>query len=351
MADSSQTKTEQASPRKRQQAREEGRVASSNDFASGMILMLLLLLLSQASFNLGRELLSIVGRDLPAALVRRDFTLTQGVAIGRASSTFIVRSAVVLLLGGSLAAMVGHISQIGFQITPKALEWKLSRLSPAGGMKKIFSLKGIMRTGMAMAKFSACTAAILACCYYKRDLLTMQANSVAEGVRQTWELCLSFAMMGALAMISVGAVDLAFQRWQHEEDLKMTRQEVKDESKENEGDGNIKGKIRKLQNEAINQRSLKEVPTATVIITNPTHYAIAIKYDRETMGAPRVVAKGKDLLAQKIKRMAAESGVPQFEKKSVARALYASTEVGSEIPATLYRGVAEILAYVYGLQS
>lgn len=351
MADSSQTKSEAASPRKRQQTREQGQVATSSDFAAGMILMLLLVLLSHASLALGRELTDLMGRDLSAAVLQQELTIEQSVTMGRATSIFLLRATFALLIGGVLSAISSHVVQIGVQITPQALAFKPSRLSPAGGLKKIFSLRGMVRTGMAMGKFTVCTIAIVASCYFKRDVLLTSSSSVAEGIAQTWELCLLVSMMGALALVAIGAVDLAFQRWQHEDDLKMTKQEVRDETKENEGDGNIKAKIRKLQNEAINQRSLKEVPKATVVVTNPTHYAIAIRYDRDKMAAPVVVAKGKDLLAQRIKRLAAESGVPQFERRDVARALYASTDVGSEIPADLYRGVAEILAYVYGLKT
>lgn len=350
MSDSSQTKSEAASPRKRQQSRDQGQVASSNDFAAGIILTLLLLLMSYSSLALGRSLLDVVGRDLPAAVIRQDLAIEQGVAIGRASAMFLLKTTLILVAGGMLIAVGAHVSQVGFQIAPQAIALKPSRLSPAGGIKKIFSRRGFVRTGMAIGKFAACTAAISASCYFKLDELMMQSTSVAQGVAHTWDLCLHVAVLGALALVGIGAFDLAFQRWQHEDDLKMTRQEVKDEAKENEGDGQVKGKIRRLQSEAINQRSLNEVPHATVVITNPTHYAIAIRYDRDSMAAPRVVAKGKNLLAQRIKRLASESGVPQFEQKLVARSLYASTEVGSEIPADLYRGVAEILAYVYGLK-
>lgn len=332
MSDTSQTKSEAASHRKREQAREKGQVASSNDFASGMILVLLILLLSHASFALGSELHVLMGQDLSAAVLQKELTMEQSVTIGRASSTFLLRSVMVVLVGGMLSAISAHIAQIGFQITPQSLAIKPSRLSPASGVKKIFSAKGAFRTGMAMTKFTVCTVAIAISCYIKRDVLMMSSTSVAQGVAQTWEMCLHLSMMGALSLIVVGAVDLVFQRWQHENDLKMTKQEVRDETKENEGDGQIKGKIRKLQSEAINQRSLKDVPNATVVITNPTHYAIAIRYDRDNMAAPLVVAKGKDLLAQRIKRLAAESGVPQFERRDVARALYASTEVGGGDP-------------------
>jgi flagellar biosynthetic protein FlhB len=156
--------------------------------------------------------------------------------------------------------------------------------------------------------------------------------------------------MGSIALVVVGAIDFAFQRWQQEEDLKMTKQEVKDETKENEGDPQIRARIRKLQGESAKQRALNDVPKATVVITNPTHLAIAIRYERATMSAPIVLAKGEGIMAKRIRRRAIASGVPVIERKPLARALYAATKVGSEIPTSLYRAIAEILAHVYGLQ-
>ena len=257
----------------------------------------------------------------------------------------------MILAGAVVLGLSAHISQVGFQLAPKALEWKPERLSPTSGLKKVFSMRGFMRTGMAMGKFLVCSITMTVSCYFRRDVLLTPCGSLLEGVSQTWDLCLHVGIMGALALTTLGAADFVFQRWQHEDSLKMTKQEVKEEAKDNEGDAQMRGKIRKLQRESAKQRSLKEVPTATVVITNPTHYAIAIRYDRDTMAAPRVVAKGKGYLAKRIKRKASEAGVPQFERKSVARALYASADVGSEIPTALYRAVAEILAYVYGLKT
>jgi len=312
--------------------------------------LFLLLLMSRTGDRLGGELLKAVGGDLPAAVTQKELTLDQCVAIGWASSTFLVRAASMILAGSVVLGLSAHISQVGFQLTPKALEWKPERLSPASGLKKIFSLRGFMRTGMAMGKFLICSSAMAVSCYYRRDVLLTRCSSLSEGVSLTWDLCLHVGIIGSLALMVLGAADFAFQRWQHEDSIKMTKQEVKEEAKENEGDAQIRGKIRKLQREAAKQRSLKEVPSATVVITNPTHYAIAIRYDRDTMAAPRVVAKGKGHLAQRIKKKAAEAGIPQFERKSVARALYATAEIGSDIPIPLYRAVAEILAYVYGLK-
>jgi len=169
-------------------------------------------------------------------------------------------------------------------------------------------------------------------------------------IRATWFFALKscFALAGTL--LSIGVIDYLFQRWQFGQDLMMSKQEVRDEHKREEGDPQIKGRMRKMAREAMRLQMLRRVPEATVILTNPTHIAVALKYDRDNMQAPRVIAKGTDALAKRIARIAREHNIPVLERKPLARALYASVNVDQEIPPNLYRAIAEILAYIYGLK-
>lgn len=350
MADPSQTKSEAASPRKREKSREQGQLAISSDFATAMILLAMTQLLVFFTQSVGGQLLDLVGRDLPQSVYQDEISVDHVVGLGWASGYFLIRTASGVLLASVLLAVATYVLQVGFLVAPEALTWKASRLSPTSGMQKIFSVRTTVRSGMAVTKFTCCFAAILATCWVKRSELMFVEASLAAEVAATWRMGLFVASMGALALLVVGAVDLGYQRFQHERDLRMTKQEVKDENKENEGDAQIKARMRKLQRESMKQqRSLKEVKEATVVVTNPTHFAVALRYDK-SMDTPIVVAKGTDHLAQRIKRIAAESGVPTLERREVARALYASTEVGQRIPASLFRAVAEIIAHVYALR-
>lgn len=351
MPDSSQTKTEAASPRRLEEARKRGQVASSSEFATGLFLLFMLMLLSYTGPVMGSTLLRVFQMDVPAAMFQRELTMSDTVRCGRASAAFLIGTIAILITGGFAIGIGAFVVQLGFQLSPEAISLKASRMSPMSGVKKILSFRGMMRTGTAVTRFVTISGVVIAVCYVRWSSLLVGGSDLAAAVATAWDFCLFAAIMAALSMVVVGSIDFAFQRWQHGEELKMTLQDVKDESKEAEGDPQVKARIRKLQGEAVKLRTLNDVPTADVVITNPTHFAVAIKYERGTMAAPRVVAKGVDLMAQRIRRRATEAGVPIVERKSIARALYASTEVGSEIPSSLYKAVAKILAHIYGLST
>ena len=171
-----------------------------------------------------------------------------------------------------------------------------------------------------------------------------------QAIRSTWGLAVEVGIAVAGALVVVGICDFLYQRWQHEEDLKMSLQDLKEEKKQDEGDPQVKSRLRKLQRDAARLRMLQDVPSASVVLTNPTHFAVALRYEQGVSKAPKVVAKGEGLLAKRIARIAREHGVTVLERKPLTRALYASAEVGQEIPDTLFRAVAEVLAYVYRLQ-
>lgn len=350
MSDSTQTRSEQASPRKRQESRARGQVASSPDMAMGIAVLLSMILLSYIGPAIGNDLAAMFFRDLSNAASIREFSLTHASDLGWSSGLFIIRVLAGLLLGTTLFATAAHLGQIGFQLTPQAMEWKPSRLSPVQGAGRIFSLRGVMRTVMAALKFTACLSAMAVACYTTFGTAYPKGGDLGVAISDVWSEGMFVATMGGLSLVVVGLVDFAFQKWQHERDLRMSLQELKQETKESEGDAQIRARIKKLRSETVKQLSIRDVPSATVVITNPTHYAVAIRYQQNGSGAPVVVAKGKDHLALRIREVAKESGVPIYEKKDVARALYSSAEIGNEIPANLYRAVAEILVHIYGLR-
>ena len=237
--------------------------------------------------------------------------------------------------------------QTRFNISFKPLELKWNKLDPIAGIKRVFSLRALMRGGVAIAKTTAICVAVwfLTAPKFARladsPFWTIEAV-VAMGV----QLILNIGIVTAILMVVIGAIDYGFQYWKRLQDLKMTKQEVKDEYKNVEGDPMIKARIRRLQNERAKQRTIQEVPDATVLITNPTHFAVALKYDPEEHSAPVVTAKGQDLLALKMIEIAKANDVPVVERKPLARFMYAHVEVGQSIPPELFQSVAEILNYI-----
>ena len=251
---------------------------------------------------------------------------------------------VVALLGGGL--------QTNFNVTFKAITLKWEKLSVPAGFKRIFSISSVVRGAFSIAKASI----IIGILYYvgRTQFDAMESVSFTSFHSMMYVMCkiLLIASVAIAATLAVlGIADLAFQKWKQSQDLMMSIQEIKDEHKENEGDPLVKARIKRLQAEMGRNRMLADVPRASVVITNPTPFAVAVEYDRETMEAPVVLAKGADHLARKIIDIAKENGVPIVERKPVARFLYANAEIGSTIPYELYQAVAEIINYVNRLDS
>jgi flagellar biosynthetic protein FlhB len=247
--------------------------------------------------------------------------------------------------------LAGNIAQIGFEIHTEPLAPKFSKLNPLAGLKRIFSLRGLVEMLKSLAKiaFIAVIAGSVVSGY-----LPQFPTLVRGDLGTIWDFTQTAAfqimLYVCLAMMALAALDYAYQRWQHEQSLKMTKQEIKDERKQSEGDPQIKARIRSLQRQAAYHRMIAEVPLADVVITNPTHLAVALRFDPAEMAAPRVVAKGADHVAQRIRDIAREHGVPLVENPPLAQALHRMADVGDPIPVELYRAVAEVLAYVYRLK-
>ena len=251
-----------------------------------------------------------------------------------------------------VVAILASVALGGFNVSFEAMQPKLSKLNPIKGMKRVFSAKGLMELLKSMGKFiliSVATAALLHA--WSGDLLRLGELNVERALLQGLMMVGWASLILSSTLILMALIDVPFQLWQHRKELKMTQQEVRDELKQTEGKPEVKGRIRQMQREIAQRRMMEEVPKADVIVTNPTHYAVALRYDPEKMSAPRVVAKGKELIAANIRKVAELHQVPMVEAPMLARAIYFNTELQQQIPAALFLSVAQLLAYVFQLRA
>lgn len=346
-----QDKTEDPTPRRRQQAREEGNVAKSQDLSAAVLMMGVLgLLYVLGAFLLGKlvgitDLL--LGEEELVQLTAAGLgeTLTQVLKLLGAGM-------LPLLAGIAMVAALAHLMQVGFLYAPKKLQPKPDHLNPVKGFKRIFfEARTYVAFLMNCGKMGL--AAVVAWFAVKAEMpaivgLAGLEFSAALGLGG-W-IVLRVAAQIAAVLLVLAILDYAWQKFRHEKQLRMTRQQVKDEMKRMEGDPQIKQRRRQIAMQRSMQRIRSEVPTADVVVTNPTHFAVALRYDEARMTSPRVVAKGADLLAMRIRELASVHGVPIVERPPLARALYRTVEVGQEIPEDFYAAVAELLAYVYQLE-
>lgn len=342
-------KTEAPTPRRRQEAREEGQVARSMELGSAMVLVAALLLIKAFGPSMVGCLKGITIDSL-TYFPSRDFTIN-GVTGYLARLLLQTGTAVAPLLIG--VAVVGFLSsalQVGLVFSPKALQFKAERINPLSGIARMFSAKAGVELLKSIAKILIVGYTVFSFLRAKHaDMQSLVGGDYLTSCTVIGGLTWALLMRSALCLFVIAALDYIFQKSQLEKQLRMTKQEVKEDYKRTEGDPLLRSRIRQKQREMSSQRMMLEVPKADVVVTNPTHYAVALKYDSEASAAPIVVAKGQRLIAQRIKDIATEAHVPIVENVQLARALYVSVEVGQEIPADLYQAVAEILAYVYKL--
>lgn len=342
-------KTEAPTPRRRTEAREEGQVARSMEVNSAAILITGLLILKTTGPGIGTRLQDTMVRSL-SNFPKGDMAATD-VSTGLVRLLLDVGAALLpFILGVMVVGVVANVAQVGLHFSPKMLQFKGARLNPLKGIVGMFSTRAFVEVGKSSAKIVVIGLVIFS--YLKSrsaEIAAMTGCSYLTTVRTIGDLTYQLLLRTAVVLLVIAALDYTYQRFTHEKQLKMTRQEVKEDMKRSEGDPQVKGKIRQRQREAAQRRMMSEVPRADVVVTNPTHFAVALKYESDTSAAPVVLAKGADLLAQRIKAIAEENNVPMVENVQLARALYATVEIGDEIPADLYQAVAEILAYVYKL--
>jgi len=348
---SSEEKTEQATPKKRSEARDKGQVAKSEDFNTAMILLsgvLLTLFLGGAIIAQMKDTMGMLCKNLFYEDFNADTFITLVMDI-----SFKNLNVVLPLMGGFMVVgLIATTSQVGFGLSRKALIPDFKRLNPIAGMKNLVSRRSLVKTAMSLVKLSIMSG--VAYVSIKKDLepllelISMRTEAIFSSASG---LIFAIALKITIIMLILSFLDLLYQRWQHSKDLMMTKNEVKQESKQSEGDPLMKSRIKAVQREMSNKRMMQEVPEADVVVTNPTHYAVALKYDAATMESPKVVAKGVDLIALKIREIATNNNIPIVEDRVLARVLYSTIELGSEVPPKLYQAVAKVLSYVYQLRN
>ncbi len=340
-------KTLPASGQKRQRAREEGNIARSQDLSAGAVLAMALMAMvmfgpqaMEMMLESGRYYLSEAG-DL-----RLDTFSPQGLTLRVLYYTGMACAPIVGLLVVGGVAM--NLLQVGVLFTSKPLQPKMSRINPFSGFGRFLSMRSMVELLKSVLKLAAVVWVVYLALQPRVDefplLMQLSPEALSPAVS---DMVVAVWWRIALAMLVLGIADYGFQWWQHERDLRMTHREAREEARELEGDPHVKRRVRQLQRQAAMQRMMKDVPKADVIVTNPTHYAVALRYDMQAMSSPVVTAKGARLIAQRIRDIAVENDVPIVQKPELARALFKAVEVGQPIPENLFHAVAEVLSFVY----
>lgn len=347
MPANAEDKTEAPTPRRREQTREQGRVARSQDLSAAVPLLAGLLAMGIWGQQLWIRLLAVVTASLAPRRAESlgDVLAFSGAAVVEAGSML---APFLLVVATTVVAVL--LAQVGVLITFKPLLPSLSKISPLQGVARIFSVRSLMSAAANFGKLLVVVTIVYLSCAQKSAAIMVAATlGLHDVVRLGAWLLFDLGIRLAVALVVLALLDYAWQRYRHERDMRMTKEEVKDEFRNMEGDVKLKARRRQVQLQLAMQRIRRDVPKADVVVTNPTHVAVAIAYDNETMPAPKVVAKGADHLAARIRRIALECGVPIIERPPLARAMYESVDVGQYVPERFYRAIAEILAYVYEL--
>ncbi|MCG8426001.1 MAG: flagellar type III secretion system protein FlhB [Chromatiales bacterium] len=345
-----QEKSEEPTSKRLQDAKKKGQVARSRELNTMAITLIGGMALVGMSGHFGEGLSEIMSSNFsipradiyePMAMLRRLLAAIKD-ALLMLVPFFVVVIAVAVLSAVSLG---------GIAFSGQAMAPKLSKLNPITGMKRVFSVKGLIELLKALGKFFLIGGATALTLWLTlEDYIRLSNMELGPAVSELASLIGWSFVLIATTLIVIAFIDIPFQLWNHKRELKMTKQEVREEMKDTEGRPEVKGRIRNLQREIAMRRMMEEVPKADVVVTNPTHYAVALRYDQFSMRAPKVVAKGKDLVAANIRNVASEHDVPLIESPMLARAIYFHTEIGEFIPAGLYLAVAKLLAYLFQLK-
>ena len=348
--ESFQERTEPATPKRREESRKKGQVARSTELNSvaiiGAGLLGILLLGETLLIHISRFTTEILGQSYMFTVSTASaplFIWGWGEFLFKVMTPFFL---IILVTGLAI-----NVVQVGFFTSAEPLAPKLNRLSPISGVKRLFSKRALVEAAKGLFKIGI-VGYIL---YFELtkgfdDLLSMSESGLGRILGLIGGFTFSLGLKVALFLAVLAILDFVYQRWEFEKSIRMTKQQVKEELRQTEGDPQVRARIRALQRENARKRMLAEVPEADVVVTNPTHFAVALRYDTDTMTAPTLVAKGQNLIAQKIREFAEEAGVPVVENPPLAQALYKAVDVGQEIPENLYRAVAEVLAYVFKLK-
>lgn len=345
-----QEKTEQATPKRLEDARRKGQIPRSRDLSTAAVT----LVGGAALYLLGGQ---ITGQM--ADMMRRSLALTRDEAtdashmvpaLGTAVADGLWMSAPVL--GAiTLAAIIAPLALGGWSFATQAMAPQFSRMNPIEGIKRMFAMRSLIELAKAMAKFGI--VAVIASIVLWNDASTLMAlgrEPLQQAIGHAVQLSGKAFLVISAGLLIIAGFDVPYQLWQYAKQMRMSREEIRQEYKESEGSPEIKGRIRQMQQQLARQRMMQEVPKADVVVVNPTHFAVALRYDEKRMRAPIVVAKGVDVIAAKIREVAGEHAVPIFEAPPLARVLYRNVDIGEEVPSGLYVAVAQILSYVFQLR-
>ena len=348
--DTAQERTEQATPKRLREAREEGQLPRSRELST----MALLLSASGGILALGPGVIRGLDNIFHERLMLSKSQLFDDAAITTALKDAVTHTLEVMapfFILVTIVALLAPMALGGVAFSGKALAFKWDRLNPIQGLKKLFGPRGLMELVKALAKFAVIgVVAVMVLWHWSGQLMALGMQPLRPALAQAiYLLAWSFLLVSA-ALVLIAVVDVPFQLWDFSRQMKMTRQEIRDEFKETDGRPEVKSRVRRMQREFSRRRMMAEVPKADVVVVNPQHFAVALKYDQDSMGAPVVVAKGADYIALQIRSIARSHHVPILSSPALARAIYYSTELNKEVPAGLYVAVAKILAYVYQLR-
>lgn len=348
--DSAQEKTEEPTERRKSESKKKGQVPRSRDLTTMALMMVACATLLIVGPSIVIDLMALMRRGFtPEA--HEIFDPEFGLMAFERTVFDALWLATPLMIVMLVIALVAPILLGGWVFSGESLQPKLSKLNPLKGLKRMFSLKGLVELLKALGKFLV--VAVIAgflLMTFQADFLSLGLTDLDQALARTGNILSWSVLVLSCGLILIAAVDVPFQIWQHTKQLRMSKQEIKDESKETQGKPEVKSRIRQLQMQMAQARMMNALPEADVVITNPTHYAVALKYDQDSMGAPRLLAKGKDLIALRIREVAIEHSIPIVEAPPLARAVYASTELEQEIPAQLYVAVAQVLAFVFQIR-
>lgn len=346
-------KTEEPTGKKLDDTREKGQVGKSQEFAHGIELVAMFVILRVAMEFLGEHFVGMF-RWVYSSLIPDIITVSRSGPTVHDTDILIrnvLLEMIIIMLPffavGFVVALLSTGLQFKFRVTWEPLKPKFDKFNPINGFKRIFSLQSLFTLGLSIVKIVMISAiAYTSLVDHAGELFILYELDLNQAIALAGDLVLSTGLRISMVYILIGVADLIFQKWKFKKDIKMTKQEVKDEYKDAEGDPQIKGQIKQRMREASQRRMMQEVPKADVVITNPDHIAVALQYDEEVSAAPVVVAKGADYLAERIKEVARENNIRIFENIALARMIYNEVEIGAEIPQEFYQAVAEILAII-----
>lgn len=344
-------KTESASGKKLQDARQKGNIPRSKDLSSALLLIIAAVTIYGTGALLVKDLESLFHFNF--TIERADlFEFGRMVFHLYSSVVDVMDSMIVLMSVLAVAGVIGSIALGGVNLSWEPLIPKLSKMNPVSGLKRMFSAQSLVELLKSIAKVTLVGGvAAIVLTHYLSGALELTFQSIQMAIAHGVDIVIWSFIFVTLALVLIAAIDVPFQIWSHKEKLKMTKQEVKDEFKQQEGDPQVRGRIRQLQRQAAMNRMMSDVPKADVIITNPTHFSVALQYDQKGGKAPVVLAKGSDFIALKIREVGNHYDIPVIQSPPLTRAVFHHTKIGEEIPQGLFKVVAQLLAYVYQLRN